>query len=231
MRPATTPWPRRSTRSRARLAAGAAPGDVAVLTRVNAALAPVQVALRPAGVPVRPASTAPLPPAHRRARGPGLAAAGRRPTLGVRADLAEAARRPPRGLSRQGRRVDRRAALGRRPAPPGRPARAGSGTARRSRPSPTTCAPWPRVAARRQRTAGSCVARAGPARPRRGAMQRSTAAGAGRPLQPRRRPRRPRSRWPTSHPTRPRSATGCATPAPAPTPPTDRRSTCPPSTG
>ncbi|MCB1018164.1 MAG: UvrD-helicase domain-containing protein [Acidimicrobiales bacterium] len=85
---------------RAHVDAGAAPADVVVLARVNAALAPVQVALTVAGVPVDPV--------------PGIRAwLGR---TGVRAALAwldlaldprrlsagavrEAARRPPRGLS------------------------------------------------------------------------------------------------------------------------------------
>ncbi|MBL8775846.1 MAG: ATP-dependent DNA helicase UvrD2 [Acidimicrobiales bacterium] len=85
---------------RAQLDAGAAPSDVVVLARVNAALAPVQVALAVGGIPVDPV--------------PGIRAWLQR--TGVRAALAwldlaldprrlsgaairEAARRPPRGLS------------------------------------------------------------------------------------------------------------------------------------
>lgn len=81
----------------AHLAAGAEPADVAVLTRVNATLAPVQVALGLAGVP------------HDRVAGPQwLQRTGVRSALAwlrladgdfAPADLAEAARRPPRGLS------------------------------------------------------------------------------------------------------------------------------------
>lgn len=84
----------------AHLDAGAAPSDVVVLARVNAALAPVQVALAVAGIPVDPV--------------PGIRAWLQR--TGVRSALAwldlaldarrlsgaairEAARRPPRGLS------------------------------------------------------------------------------------------------------------------------------------
>lgn len=85
---------------RAHLAGGAAPCDVAVLTRVNASLAPVQVALAHHGVPVRAAIDASY-----LARG-GVAAALawlRLATTGTRrlrrADVALAARRPARGLS------------------------------------------------------------------------------------------------------------------------------------
>ena len=81
-----------------RLAAGAEPDQVAVLTRVNATLAPVQVALDLAGIPVA------------RVAGPSwLQRTGVRSALAwlrlgtatgfAASDLAEAARRPPRGLS------------------------------------------------------------------------------------------------------------------------------------
>ena len=112
MRPVEATVGRHGRRRAGPLAAGAAPADVAVLTRVNATLAPVQVALGLAGVP-----------ADRVAGPTWLQRTGVRSALAwLRladgdfdpGDLAEAARRPPRGLSRQGHRVDRRAALGRR---------------------------------------------------------------------------------------------------------------------
>jgi len=83
---------------RAALADGASPGDVAVLTRVNATLAPVQVALTASGVPIsggvgaefldRTAVRAALA-WLRLARGGGFTAA----------DIGEALRRPSRGVS------------------------------------------------------------------------------------------------------------------------------------
>ena len=82
---------------RARLDAGATPEDVAVLTRVNATLAPVQVALGLAGIPaVRVAG-----PAWLQRTGVRSALAWLRLADGGfdSGDLAEAVRRPPRGLS------------------------------------------------------------------------------------------------------------------------------------
>jgi DNA helicase-2/ATP-dependent DNA helicase PcrA len=81
-----------------RLAAGAAPGDVAVLARVNATLAPVQVALDLAGIPCARVAG----PAWLQRTGVRSALAWLRlsTTGSLRpVDLAEAARRPPRALS------------------------------------------------------------------------------------------------------------------------------------
>ena len=81
------------------LAAGARPGQVAVLTRVNASLAPVQVALGHAGVPVRPAVD------ERWLERTGVRAAlgwlrlATNPSALRAADVADTARRPSRGLS------------------------------------------------------------------------------------------------------------------------------------
>ncbi|MEJ7846347.1 MAG: ATP-dependent DNA helicase UvrD2, partial [Acidimicrobiales bacterium] len=90
-----------------RLAAGAAPADVAVLTRVNSVLAPVQVALRHEGVPVMSAVDAGFlersgvraalawlrvgvaASTGARLRGVDLAAAVRRPSRGVSSKLVE----------------------------------------------------------------------------------------------------------------------------------------------
>jgi len=83
---------------RAHLDDGASPGDVAVLTRVNATLAPVQVALGLAGVP----SDRVAGPTWLQRTGVRSALAWLRLADGGGfdpADLAEAARRPPRGLS------------------------------------------------------------------------------------------------------------------------------------
>jgi len=81
-----------------RLSAGVSPGDLAVLTRVNATLAPVQVALDLAGV----ACDRVAGPAWLQRTGVRSALAWLRvataPTLRP-ADLADAVRRPPRGLS------------------------------------------------------------------------------------------------------------------------------------
>lgn len=92
---------------RARLAGGAAPADVAVLTRVNSVLAPVQVALRHEGVPVMSAVDAGFlersgvraalawlrigvaASTGARLRGVDLAAAVRRPSRGVSSKLVE----------------------------------------------------------------------------------------------------------------------------------------------
>ena len=81
-----------------RRAAGAATADIAVLTRVNATLAPVQVALDLAGVPCDRVAG----PAWLQRTGVRSALAWLRlaTTGSLRpVDLAEAARRPPRGLS------------------------------------------------------------------------------------------------------------------------------------
>ena len=81
-----------------RRAAGAATADIAVLTRVNATLAPVQVALDLAGVPCERVAG----PAWLQRTGVRSALAWLRlaTTGGLRpVDLAEAVRRPPRGLS------------------------------------------------------------------------------------------------------------------------------------
>ncbi|HEY8061099.1 MAG TPA: ATP-dependent DNA helicase UvrD2, partial [Acidimicrobiales bacterium] len=81
-----------------RRAAGAATSDIAVLTRVNATLAPVQVALDLAGVPCDRVAG----PAWLQRTGVRSALAWLRlaTTGSLRpVDLAEAARRPPRGLS------------------------------------------------------------------------------------------------------------------------------------
>ena len=83
----------------AALAAGAGPGDIAVLARVNASLAPVQVALAHRGIPVRPTVDAGW-----------LERTGVRAALGWlrlavqprrlrAADVSDTARRPGRGLS------------------------------------------------------------------------------------------------------------------------------------
>ncbi|HYF45112.1 MAG TPA: ATP-dependent helicase, partial [Acidimicrobiales bacterium] len=83
---------------RSHLDGGAAAGDVAVLTRVNATLAPVQVALRLAGVP----SDQVAGPAWLQRTGVRSALAWLRLADGGGfdpTDLAEAVRRPPRGLS------------------------------------------------------------------------------------------------------------------------------------
>jgi DNA helicase-2/ATP-dependent DNA helicase PcrA len=81
----------------AHLAAGATPDEVAVLTRVNATLAPVQVALGLAGVPTDRVAG----PQWLQRTGVRSALAWLRLADGdlSPADLAEAARRPPRGLS------------------------------------------------------------------------------------------------------------------------------------
>ena len=82
---------------RAHLADGADPGDVAVLTRVNATLAPVQVALGLAGVVTDRVAG----PTWLQRTGVRSALAWLRLSTGSFSgpDLAEAARRPPRGLS------------------------------------------------------------------------------------------------------------------------------------
>ena len=79
--PATTPWPAPSHAVEAALAGGAAPGDIAVLTRVNALLAPVQVALLAAGVAVSGGVGREFARSHRGACRAGLDAA-RRPRGG-----------------------------------------------------------------------------------------------------------------------------------------------------
>ncbi len=84
------------------LAGGALPSDVAVLTRVNASLAPVQVALTHGGVPVRPA----VDESYLLRGGVQAALAWLRLSAGGAgsgalsgADIAAGARRPARGLS------------------------------------------------------------------------------------------------------------------------------------
>ncbi len=81
-----------------RIAAGAAPDDIAVLTRVNATLAPVQVALDLAGIPADRVAG----PAWLQRTGVRSALAWLRlaTTRGLDpADVGDAARRPSRGLS------------------------------------------------------------------------------------------------------------------------------------
>jgi DNA helicase-2/ATP-dependent DNA helicase PcrA len=82
---------------RAHLAAGADPTEVAVLTRVNATLAPVQVALGLAGVPTERVAG----PTWLQRTGVRSALAWLRLAAGDfdPQDLADAVRRPPRGLS------------------------------------------------------------------------------------------------------------------------------------
>ena len=114
----TTRWATTAAAVEAGLAAGGAPADVAVLTRVNALLAPVQLALVAAGIPV--------------AGGVGLEFADRTSVRAVLAWLRLATgrrrvhvRRPRRGVAPavttvapEGRRVGRRAGRCRRAATP-----------------------------------------------------------------------------------------------------------------
>ncbi|HVB07097.1 MAG TPA: ATP-dependent DNA helicase UvrD2 [Acidimicrobiales bacterium] len=87
-------------RVRSLLADGAAPSEIAVLTRVNASLAPVQVALVHGGVPVDPAvGVAYLARSGVRAALSWLRLAVAPAARLSGADLAAAARRPSRGLS------------------------------------------------------------------------------------------------------------------------------------
>ena len=85
---------------RDRLAAGATPDEIVVLTRVNSSLAPAQVALAVAGIPVdRVSGTEWLQRTGVRAALAWLTLAARPDRLGS-TSLKEAARRPGRGISR-----------------------------------------------------------------------------------------------------------------------------------